>query len=141
MDELHASNEFASAQREADLRRMEGKLIMSRQQAYAAASGGGAGSDAPTIVKIMADTSARSEFGANSVLYGGAERQQDYLNTAEARRVSGRNNFFGSIASAVGTLAGGIGRIGDTADKWAPAIRRLTDGGSPAAWAANSGVY
>lgn len=141
MDELHGKNEFAAAQREARLREIEGQLIMSRQQALAAASGGGAGPEAPTILKIMADTEASANYGAASVLYGGASRQDDYLASATSRRVSGRNNFFGSIASAVGTLAGGIGRLGETSNQWAPALRRLTERPSPAAWAAGSGVY
>ena len=51
--------EFAAAQREAGERKLEGQLIMSRQQAAAAASGAGAGADAPTIVRLMTETSKR----------------------------------------------------------------------------------
>ncbi len=125
MDELHGKNEYAASLREADLRRIEGKLIMSRQQAYAAASGAGAGADDPTLLKIMSETGANAEYGARSVMYGGEGRRDDYLNSATSRRISGRNNFMGSLLSATGTLAGGIGRLADTSKDWIPALGRL----------------
>lgn len=123
VDEASGKQEYAASQREAELRRLEGRLIMSRQQAFAAASGGGA--DDPTILKIMSDTGANAELGAQSVMYQGAARQQDYLNAAQARRISGRNNYMGAVLSSVGTLASGIGRLADTSSSWGPAIGRL----------------
>lgn len=108
-ERLAGKNEFAAAQREADERRLEGQLIMSRQQAYAAASGGGAGQDAPTITKILTDTGARAEYGAQSVMYGGESRRDDYFRSASAREATGRYNFFGSIIRGIGIGAGGVG--------------------------------
>lgn len=126
VDELSGKNELAASQREAELRRLEGKLVMSRQLAYAAASGSGAGPSDPTIVQIMSRTGANAELGSRSVLYQGEQRQADYINTARARRISGRNNFMASVLDSVGTLAGGIGRLSDTSKDWVPAIGRLT---------------
>lgn len=126
VDELHGKNEFAAAQRDAEMRRLEGHLIMSRQQAYAAASGLGSGADDPTILKIMSETGARAELGARSVMYQGEARRDDYLSSATAKRASGASNYMGGIMRAVGTLAGGIGQLADTAPSWTSALGRLT---------------
>lgn len=142
VDEQAGKSEFAASQRDAELRRLEGRLIMSRQQAYAAASGAGAGADDPTILQIMGKTGANAELGARVATYGGESRQADYFNVAQARRISGRNNFVGKMLEGIGTLAGGVGRLADTSKDWVPAMSRLgSGGGSPAAWASASGVY
>lgn len=97
--------EFAASQREAEERKLEGALVMSRQQAAAAASGAGAGGDAPTIVRLMTETSKRATYGAESTLYGGRQRRQTYLDTADAQRASGNASFLGSIFTGVGRMA------------------------------------
>lgn len=100
--------EFAAAQREAEERRLEGQLIMSRQQAAAAASGAGASGDAPTIVRLMTETSKRARYGVESVMYGGRARRQGYIDTAQAKRDTGNANFIGSILTGVGQFAEGF---------------------------------
>jgi hypothetical protein len=120
VDELAGKNAFAASQRDAEQRKLEGKLIMSRQQAYAAASGGGGGADAPTIAKILTDTGANAEQGARSVLYGGEQAQSDYFSAAQAKRITGQNNFMGSVLSSIGTLAGGVGHLVDSTAKYFP---------------------
>lgn len=97
--------EFAASQREAQERQLEGQLVMSRQQAAAAASGAGAGGDAPTIVRLMTETSKRAAYGAESAMFGGRQRQQTYIDTADAQRASGNASFLGSIFSGVGRFA------------------------------------
>ncbi len=97
--------EFAASQREAQERKLEGALIESRQQAGAAASGGGAGSDAPTIVKIMTETRKRVDYGVASTMAGGRNRKQGYIDRAEATRASGNASFLGSILTGVGQVA------------------------------------
>lgn len=129
VDELHGKNERAAAQRDAELRKLEGKLIMSRQQAYAAASGAGSGVDDPTILKIMTDTGANADLGARSVMYQGASRQDDYLSAATAKRASGRSNFLGGILRATGALADGVGNLAATSRDWIPAAQRLANAG------------
>lgn len=105
--------EFASSQREADQRRLEGQLIMSRQQALAAASGGGAGADAPTITKILSDTGEAADLNSRNTIFQGASRRQDYFDSASARVATGQGNFFGGILRGLGSLAGGIGRYAE----------------------------
>lgn len=125
MDELHGKDAYAASVREADLRRMEGKLIMSRQQAIAAASGAGSGADDPTILKIMSETGANADYGVRSVMYQGEQQRSDFNAQAETRRISGRNNYFGSLLSAAGTLASGVGKLAGTSKDWIPAAQRL----------------
>lgn len=100
--------EFAASQRDADERRLEAKLVMSRAQAIAAASGGG-GADTPTISKILTDIGERANYGVQTVLYGGQARQDSYNASASARRVTGQSNFIGGLLRGLGSLAGGVG--------------------------------
>lgn len=100
--------EFAASQREAEQRKLEGQLIMSRQQAAAASSGAGAGGDAPTIVRLMTETAKRAQYGSESVLFGGRQRQQGYIDSADAKRQTGNASFLGSILTGVGQFAEGI---------------------------------
>lgn len=120
VDELMGKNEYAAAQREAEQKRLEGELVMSRQQAYAAASGGGGGASDPTIVQILGDTATRSKANSDAVLYAGDGARDSYNSSAAARRASGANNFLGSTLSAAGTLAGGIGKVIQTAATFIP---------------------
>jgi len=109
-ERLAGKNELAASQREAEDRRREGRLIMSAQMAEAAASGAGAGEDAPTIMKILTDTGERVEYGVQSTMYQGYSRRDDYFRSADAREASGRASFFGSILEGAGSGIGGIGR-------------------------------
>jgi hypothetical protein len=101
--------EFASAQRDALEARLQGKLLESRQMAAAAASGGGAGLDAPSIVKLMSETGDRTEYAAQAAMYAGVRKKQYYNDEAANARSAGRNNLIGSVLSSFGTLAGGFG--------------------------------
>ena len=108
--EMKSAEERAASQREAQQKRREGELVMSRQQALAAASGAGAGVDAPTIVKLMTDTAKESEYNAQTVQYGGESRARGLLDSAKARRVSGRSSLMGSVIGGFGEGASGLGR-------------------------------
>lgn len=107
-DETAGMAEFAAAQREAQERNLEGKLVMSRQQAAAAASGAGAGDDAPTIVRLMTETSKRAQYGQESTMYGGRARRQGYFDNASAKRQTGDASFLGSIFTGIGQFAEGF---------------------------------
>lgn len=108
-EEAQGRDEFAASQREMMERKLAGQLAMSRQQAIAAASGGGAGSDAPTIVRLMEKSAERDAYGRGTAVYSGM-RLRDALNSsAGARRRTAQNNFTGSLYSATGTVLGGIG--------------------------------
>lgn len=106
--EAKGKEEFAASQREAQEKRREAALVQSRQQAVAAASGAGAGMDAPTIVKLMTDTAGQGEFNAQTVRYGGENRRNALFAAASNRRASGRASLLGSVFSSFGTLAKGM---------------------------------
>jgi hypothetical protein len=108
-EEDQGREEFAASQREAFERSLEAKLTMSRQQAIAAASGGGSGADAPSIVRLQEKTAERGQYGEDSARYGGESRRRSSFRSADARRRTGENNFVGSLFTAGGTLTGGIG--------------------------------
>ncbi|WP_159585915.1 hypothetical protein [Chelativorans xinjiangense] len=108
--EQKAAEERAAAQREAQQKRREGQLIQSRQQALAAASGAGAGTDAPTIVKLMTDTAGAADFNARTVGFGGESRARGLLDSAKGRRASGRASLLGSTIGGFGQAARGFGR-------------------------------
>lgn len=110
-EEATGREDFAASQRDARERKLEGELIMSRQQAVAAGSGGGAGADAPTIIRLMTETAKRARYGEESVLAGGRARQDRYNASAAARRISGDNSFLGGIKGAQGALLSGIGSL------------------------------
>ena len=108
--EAQGKEEMAASQREAEMKRREGRLVNSRAQALAAASGAGAGTDAPTIVKLMTQTSGESEFNAQSALFGGRSRQAGLKQGAKARRAEGKASLLGSVFSGFGSAASGIGK-------------------------------
>lgn len=107
-----AKEEVAASQRDAIAKRREGSIINSRAQALAAASGGGAGYDAPTIVKLMSDTAGEAEYNAGTSMYGGYSRAAGLRDQARARKMSGRASLLGSTIGAFGTAASGFGNIG-----------------------------
>jgi hypothetical protein len=109
------NEELAASQREAGQARQEAVLANSRAQALAAASGGGAGADAPTIIKLMGDTAAAGELNAQSQMYGGLSRRAGYNDQARARRASGKASFLGSTLDSFGTLAKGGYQFGKDA--------------------------
>jgi hypothetical protein len=106
---------FAASQRDALEARLQGRLAQSRQQAIAAASGGGAGLDAPSIVKLMTETGERSEYAAQVALYSGHSQKDYYYDAAAATRAGGRASLLGGVLRAAGTLAGGLAQAGEMA--------------------------
>lgn len=103
---------FAAAQRDALEARLAGKLVMSKQLAAAAASGAGAGMDAPSIVKLMTETGERSIYASQVAMHRGYAERDYYFDAAAASRNEGRASLLGGVLRAAGTLAGGIGQAG-----------------------------
>jgi hypothetical protein len=106
--EMQGKEEFAASQREADQKRKESNYVQSRQQALAAASGGGAAD--PTIVRLMTQTAQQGEMNAQTSLYVGENRKRGLFDAAKGTRLTGRANLVGSFLSASGDLAGGFGK-------------------------------
>ena len=101
--------QFAAAQRDALEAKRQGALVESRQRAVAAASGGGV--DTPTIVDLLTETGALTDYSAQSAMYAGASTQSRYNIIAQEKRASGDYSLMGSNLAAIGTLAGGIGTV------------------------------
>lgn len=109
--EAKGKEEFAAAQREAQMKRREGALVNSRAQAIAAASGAGAGVDAPTIVKLMTGTAGEADFNARSVMYGGEQRKRGLFDSARGRRAEGKASLLGSVIGGFGQAANGLSKM------------------------------
>lgn len=107
--ETQAHAEFASSQRDAEEKQLEGQLTMSSQQAAAAASGAGAGAEAPTIVRLMTETAKRTQYASDSAEYTGEARASQYQQAANADRQGGQNSLLGGFASGIGRLVSGAG--------------------------------
>jgi hypothetical protein len=107
-----AKEEVAASQRDAIAKRREGAILNSRAQALAAASGGGAGSDAPTIVKLMGQTAGEADYNAQTAMYGGYSRAAGLRDSAKARRASGNASLLGSVLGGFGSMAGGLNKSG-----------------------------
>ena len=108
--EAQGKEELAASQREADAKRREGRLVNSRAQLLAAASGAGAGDDAPTIVKLMSETSGQAEYNAQTAMFGGYSRKDGMIQGAKARRSEGKSMLVGSVFSGLGQAASGFGQ-------------------------------
>lgn len=100
--------ELAVAQKEADRKRRETKLLLSRQQAVAGASGAGA-SD-PTVLSIMGKTEEEGKTAAMLDMYNGMVNRSDLFTEAGTVRAEGRSKLFGSFLDAGGTIYGDIAR-------------------------------
>lgn len=110
--EQKAKEEVAASQRDAMQKRREGAILNSRAQALAAASGGGAGTDAPTIVKLMGQTAGEADYNAQTAMYGGYSRAAGLRDSAKARRASGKASLLGSVIGGFGDMAGGLSKSG-----------------------------
>jgi hypothetical protein len=110
--DMKAREEVAASQRDAIAKRKEGDIINSRAQALAAASGGGAGTDAPTIVKLMGQTAGTAEYNADTAMYGGYSRAAGLRDSAKARRMSGNASLLGSVFGGFGSMATGVAKSG-----------------------------
>lgn len=106
--EAQAKAETAAAQREAMQRRKEGDLLASQQQARAAASGGSATD--PTVLDLMGDADAMSEYNAATAMYRGDYAAQKSREGAEAKRMQASTRMTGAYLSAGGDLLSSFGR-------------------------------
>jgi hypothetical protein len=106
--EAKAAEERAASQRTAIDKRHEGELVMSRQKALAAASGGGVVN--PNILDLYGETAERAEYNAASEIYGGESRARGQIDQAAAARMKGKAAMKGSIFEAAGTGFSGLGK-------------------------------
>lgn len=105
-----AAEEVAAGQREATEKRREGALVNSAIQARAAASGAGAGMEAPSIVRMMTDTAGQGEYNAQTIRYGSESRAAGLRQAARNRKATAGANLFGSVLDGFGSMAGGFAK-------------------------------
>ncbi len=106
--EQQGRGEFAAAQRDALEAKYQSDLVISRQIAVAAASGGGA-RGTPTVMKILDETGSRAQQLEESIIYKGLDTRQRYYAAAKVKRISGDASLIGSVYSGAGYALGGIG--------------------------------
>lgn len=92
----------ATAQRSAMDEKRQARLAVSRGQAVAAASGGGA-SD-PTVVNALAGISGEGEYRALTALYNGEEEAQSLEAQAAANRRGAKSVKTAGLLKAGGTI-------------------------------------
>jgi hypothetical protein len=110
--ERQASEERAASQREAIQRSKEARLVMSRQQAVAAASGGGATDS--TVLNLMGDTASQGWFNQASAVYEGESRGRALEDQAAISRWEGKQAKMASFISAGSTVLSGISGLSGT---------------------------
>ncbi|MEE9909776.1 hypothetical protein R5W60_04590 [Brucella pseudintermedia] len=108
--EQRAAEERAASVQEAQLKRKEGQLMQSRLQAAAAASGAGAGTDAPTVAMLGESIAGQSRLNQLMETYGGESRARGYEDQAASRRASARSARLGGLIGAGTSILGGISR-------------------------------
>jgi hypothetical protein len=101
-------DQYAIAQREAMKHRKERDLVISRQRAVAAASGGSTG-DA-TVQAIMGRTDAEGEYNAMIDMYNGATSRADLYGAAKSKVKEGKSALLGSFIDAGTTIYGDVSK-------------------------------
>jgi hypothetical protein len=100
--ERQAGQVRAQSQRTAAEDKRQGRLVQSRVQALAAASG--AGAQDPTVLDIQGNIEQDSEYRALSDMYAGDTQAQSLEDNARVTRKYGRNIQKASRTAATGTL-------------------------------------
>ena len=123
--EQSAGQERAAAQRATLEQERQGRLVGSRAQAVAAASGGGALD--PTVVNLLGDLEGEADFRAGVASYQGESAARGLEYGAVLQRAAGQGDLYaGEVArrsgeaarnrsylSAAGTVAGGAAKLYD----------------------------
>lgn len=94
--------EFAKSQRDAMQHRKEKELVLSRQRAIAASSGGGTGD--PSIEAIMSKTEQAGEYNAMMDMYNGVTARNDLYRGAAVKKKEGKSALFGGFLNAGSTI-------------------------------------
>lgn len=103
-----ANWERATAQHQAERRRQEAERLMSRQRALYAASGGGVGDTALTVI---GNTAAEGDLQSRIDIAMGEERARGIDDQAALRKRSGQAAWRGSLLQAGGTILDGVGKM------------------------------
>lgn len=103
--EYLAGQQRASSQRAAEEQRRQGRLLESRAQAVAAASGGSATD--PSVLDVIGGIRGEGEYRALTALYEGEERARGLETKAGLSRFQGKQAQAAGYTRALGTVLGG----------------------------------
>jgi hypothetical protein len=101
--------ELASSQRQAIQQGQQTDMVMQKQLATAAASGGGV--QTPSIMAIYGQTAGQGDYNARSALYTGQQQKWQQQVQADAAKARGDNAAQGSILSGIGGAIGSVGKM------------------------------
>lgn len=101
--------QLASSQRQAIAQGQQSDMVMSKQLATAAASGGGV--QTPSIMSIYGQTAGQGDYNSRSALYTGQQEQWQQQVKGDAAKMRGDNAAQGSILSGIGGAIGGMGKM------------------------------
>ncbi|WP_442582541.1 hypothetical protein ACSBOB_11590 [Mesorhizobium sp. ASY16-5R] len=105
--ERQANEARAVSQREAVQRSKEAKLLISRQQALAAASGGGATD--PSVLTNTGEIGKQGWLNSQTALYEGESQGRALEDSAAIGRWQGRKEMFAGFVDAGSTTLNGLG--------------------------------
>lgn len=110
--DIAANEAFATGQREAQEKQLQTRLVQSKLQAGAAASGGGAAD--PTVLGLIGDIAQRGEYQSLIAMNKGEERARGLKDEATSARMesdaalyAGEQAKKASRVQALGTILGG----------------------------------
>lgn len=95
----------ATSEREAQNIQLSGKLIQSRQQAVAAASG--AGATDPTVLAVQGETARETMYNTLSKIWEGQTEAQNLRYAGQVARYQGKQQLMASGFDALSSLAQG----------------------------------
>jgi hypothetical protein len=101
--------DVAAAQRQGIQEGQKTDMVMGKQLADAAASGGGV--QTPSIMDIYGQTAGQGNQNLRASVYEGQQKQWQEQALANAAKARGDNAAQGSMLSAIGGAVGGLGKM------------------------------
>ena len=109
VNEQRAMMERAAAQRTSLEKKEKKDYALSALQARAAASGGGAGVNDPTVINLATEIEGKGEYAAMLDMYSGEQKGRYQEAEADIGRYIGEEKAKASEVKAFGTILGGVG--------------------------------
>ena len=110
MLEKRANEERAVSHREAIRKTREAKMLQSRGQAVAAASGGGAAD--PTVVNLMGGIGAEGKYQSGIALYEGETKGRGLEFEAKLKRAEAKQHKLAGMIGAFSSVLNGLSSFG-----------------------------
>jgi hypothetical protein len=104
--ERQAQEVRAASQREAMVRAKETRELLSRQQAVAASSGGGATDS--SVLDIMGDVAEQGQFNVDSAIFEGESQGRNLEDQAAILRWEGRQKMLSGFVDAGSSVLSGV---------------------------------